>query len=66
MKVPISAINGSVRFSFSRYNTEQEVDRIIEVFPQVVADIRRMSPFWDQKNNVPRSSAEKLFSPLKG
>jgi cysteine desulfurase len=65
MKVPTSAINGSVRFSFSRYNTEQEVDRIIEVFPQVVADIRRMSPFWDQKNNVPRAGAEKLFSPLK-
>ena len=33
MKVPFTAVHGSVRFSFSRYNTEADVDRIIEVFP---------------------------------
>ena len=34
MKVPFTAVHGSVRFSFSRYNTDADVDRIIEVFPQ--------------------------------
>ena len=33
MKVPFTAVHGSIRFSFSRYNTEEDVDRIIEVFP---------------------------------
>ena len=33
MKVPFTAVHGSVRFSFSRYNTDADVDRIIEVFP---------------------------------
>jgi cysteine desulfurase len=58
MKVPFTAVHGSVRFSFSRYNTEAEVDRIIEVFPQIVANLRRLSPYWDQAKNAPREDAE--------
>jgi cysteine desulfurase len=54
MKVPFTALHGSVRFSLSRYNTLEEVDRIIEVFPQIVSDLRRLSPYWDQANNRPR------------
>ena len=60
MKVPFTAVHGSVRFSLSRYNTEEEVDRIIEVFPQIVANLRRMSPYWDQEKNAPRAGAENL------
>ena len=55
MHVPYAAVHGSVRFSFSRYNTEAEVDRIIEVFPQMVANVRRLSPYWDQEKNMPRT-----------
>ena len=62
MKVPFTAVHGSVRFSFSRYNTEEEVDRIIEVFPQIVANLRRISPYWDQEKNLPRPGAENLVS----
>ena len=58
MKVPFTAVHGSVRFSFSRYNTEEDVDRIIEVFPQIVANLRRLSPYWDQEKNKPRSDAD--------
>lgn len=54
MKVPFTAAHGSVRFSFSRYNTDAEIDRIIEVFPEVVANLRRLSPYWDQEKNCPR------------
>ena len=58
MKVPFTAAHGSVRFSFSRYNIEEDVDRIIEVFPQIVANLRRLSPYWDQEKNKPRSDAD--------
>jgi cysteine desulfurase len=53
MKVPDAAVQGSVRFSFSRYNTEADVDAIVEAFPQMVANVRRLSPYWDQERNVP-------------
>jgi cysteine desulfurase len=61
MGVPFTAVHGSVRFSLSRYNTEAEIDRIIEVFPQVVANLRRLSPYWDQEKNVPRPDADKAI-----
>lgn len=55
MGVPFTAVHGSVRLSFSAYTTEGEVRRIAEVFPRVVASLRKLSPFWDQKNNCPRA-----------
>ena len=57
MQVPFTAVHGSVRFSLSRYNTEADVDRISEVFPQIVANLRRLSPYWDQQHNRPRDDA---------
>lgn len=54
--VPFTAMHGSIRLSFSAYTTEAEVKRIAEVFPKVVADLRKMSPYWDQKNNRPREN----------
>lgn len=57
MKVPDAAVQGSIRFSFSRYNTDADVDRIIEVFPEMVANVRRLSPYWDQEKNAPRLGA---------
>jgi cysteine desulfurase len=63
MQVPFTAVHGSVRFSFSRYNTRADVDRIIEVFPQIVANLRRLSPYWDQQANGPRPDAENLLQP---
>jgi len=54
LKVPFTAIHGSIRFSFSRYNTESDIDRIIEAFPAVVANLRKLSPYWDTEKNGPR------------
>ena len=54
MKIPDAAVQGSVRFSFSRYNTGREVDRVVEAFPEIVANSRRLSPYWDQRNSAPR------------
>jgi cysteine desulfurase len=61
MKIPFTAIHGSVRFSLSRYNTEQEVDRVIEVFPTIVHRLRRLSPYWDADNDQPRPDAMKML-----
>ena len=58
--VPFTAVHGSIRFSFSRYNTEEDVDRIVEVFPQMVANLRKLSPYWDNKQNAPRPDAKDL------
>jgi len=61
MHVSFTAVHGSIRFSLSRYNTDEDVDRIIEVFPRVVANLRRLSPYWDNEANAPRADAEKLL-----
>ena len=49
MGVPFTDIHGSIRFSFSRYNTREEVDRVLEVLPPIIAELRDMSPFWNQR-----------------
>jgi len=61
LNVPFTAVHGSIRFSLSRYNTEADIDRIIEVFPQVVANLRRLSPYWDIDKNAPRPDAKELI-----
>ena len=45
MSVPFTAIHGSTRFSFSRYTTGTDLQRIIEVFPDIIARLRAASPF---------------------
>lgn len=61
MSVPFTAVHGSVRFSLSRYTTEEEIDKVIKVFPPIVANLRRLSPFWDPATNAPRPEAEPLM-----
>ena len=46
MGVPFTAAHGSVRFSLSRYNTEDEIDKILEVLPPIIGRLRELSPFW--------------------
>jgi len=49
MGIPYTAIHGSVRFSLSRYNTEAEIDKVIEVFPPIIKELRALSPFGREK-----------------
>ncbi|MDH4320148.1 MAG: cysteine desulfurase NifS [Desulfobulbaceae bacterium] len=46
MGVPFTAAHGSIRFSLSVYNTEAEVDYILEKLPPIIANLRELSPFW--------------------
>jgi cysteine desulfurase len=45
MGVPFTSAHGSIRFSLSRYNTEEEVDYTIEKTPGIITRLRELSPF---------------------
>jgi cysteine desulfurase len=44
MEIPYETAKGTIRFSFGRYNTEQEIDFAIEVLPKIIEDLRKMLP----------------------
>ena len=50
MGVPFTAAHGSIRFSLSVYNTEEEIDFIVEKLPPIIERLRDMSPFWKEQN----------------
>lgn len=45
MGIPPEAAHGSLRFSLGHDNTEEDIERVIEVLPPVVEKLRAMSPF---------------------
>jgi cysteine desulfurase len=45
--VPVEHAHGSLRFSLSHENTEEDVDHIIETLPKIVQRLRDMSPLYD-------------------
>ena len=45
MGVPFTCAHGSIRFSLSRFNTDEEVDLIIREVPPIIQRLREMSPF---------------------
>lgn len=48
MGIPFTAINGSVRFSLSRYNSEKDIDDIITQTKVIIERLRAISPFGGQ------------------
>jgi cysteine desulfurase len=46
MGVPFTMAHGSIRFSLSIYNTEAEIDFVIEKLPPIIERLRSMSPYW--------------------
>lgn len=61
MGIPYTAAHGTIRFSLSRYNTDAEVERVIEAVPPIVAQLRKLSPYWGE--NGPVEEPEKAFAP---
>jgi cysteine desulfurase len=55
MGIPYTAAHGTVRFSLSRYTSEEEVDRVIAAVPPIVAQLRKLSPYWGA--NGPKAEA---------
>ncbi len=58
MDVPFTAAHGSIRFSLSTYNTEDEIDLVIEKLPPIIERLRKMSPFWTKKESIACQVAE--------
>ena len=46
--LPHEIAHGSLRLSFSDQNTEEDVDYILEILPQIVDKLRAMSPLWEE------------------
>jgi len=49
MGVPFTAVHGSIRFSLSRYNTNEEIEKVIELMPPIIKELRQLSPFGRDK-----------------
>jgi cysteine desulfurase len=62
MGIPYTAAHGTTRFSLSRYTTEAEIDRVIQVVPEIIAQLRKLSPYWGE--NGPSAQPEKDFAPV--
>lgn len=60
MGIPYTAAHGTIRFSLSRYNTLEEVERVIAAVPPIIEQLRKISPYWNEATNAP---AEKAFAP---
>ncbi len=61
MDIPYTAAHGTIRFSFSRYNTMADVDEVLKVVPDIAAKLRKLSPYWD--GDGPVTDPDKVFSP---
>lgn len=45
MGIPFTALHGSIRFSLSRFTTEDEIDYVLEKLPQIIKRLNAISPF---------------------
>jgi len=61
MDIPFTAAHGTVRFSLSRYNSMQEIERVIDAIPPIVAQLRKLSPYWGEEG--PSKEPEQSFAP---
>lgn len=52
MGVPFTMAHGSIRFSISVLNTEEEIDFVVDKLPTIVARLREMSPYWKAEGSV--------------
>jgi cysteine desulfurase len=59
MDIPYTAAHGTTRFSLSRYTTAAVVERVIEAVPPVVAQLRKLFPYWEGE----RTEKEQSFQP---
>ena len=48
MGIPFTALHGSIRFSLSRFNTEKEIDYVIQKMPAIMDKLTTISPFQDE------------------
>jgi cysteine desulfurase len=47
MGVPFTMAHGSIRFSLSIYNSEKEIDFVVDTLPGIIENLRALSPYWE-------------------
>jgi cysteine desulfurase len=57
MGVPFTMAHGSVRFSLSVFNTEEEIDFVVRKLPPIIERLRSMSPYWKPGTCTTRAQA---------
>ena len=50
--VPFTSLHGSIRFSLSRYTTEQDIDYTIEKLPVIIEKLVKISPFQKELKEI--------------
>jgi cysteine desulfurase len=49
MGIPAEIARSSLRFSLGKYNTEEEIEKVLKVLPPIVKKLRKMSSSWTRK-----------------
>ncbi|WP_316168531.1 MULTISPECIES: cysteine desulfurase NifS [unclassified Bradyrhizobium] len=57
MNVPPDLLRGAVRFSLSRDNTIDDVERVLHVLPEIIGRLRETSPSWQQHRSSQSADA---------
>jgi cysteine desulfurase len=53
MGVPFTSAHGTIRFSLSIYNTQEDIDWIVDKLPPIINRLRELSPYWQNAANNP-------------
>lgn len=48
MGIPVEIAHGTIRFSFGKYNTKEEVDYVLQELPPIIEKLRMISPLWNE------------------
>lgn len=51
--------HGSLRLSLNKFNTEEDVDTVLEVLPMIAEKLRHISPFWGEKGEKEREGIKR-------
>ncbi|RCU52519.1 cysteine desulfurase NifS [Corallincola holothuriorum] len=63
MEIPYTAAHGAIRFSLSRFTTDEMIDAVLQELPPIVAKLRTLSPYWNEAEGVPHTEE---FAPVFG
>ena len=51
MQVPFTFAHGTIRFSWGRFNQEEDLHYLMQHLPAIIDELRQLSPFWDTAKN---------------
>ena len=52
MGVPFTSLHGSIRFSLSRYTTEEDINYVVQELPHIIDKLAKISPFQKELGEI--------------